>query len=307
MGSGGYGGDGTEGGGADSHAGFPETDWARLAAIRAQAAAEKDGGARAGGGGDGNGAPQRAPEMDGALRAYWSPVYAYIRRTGKNRADAEELTQEFVRQVVLGRSLFARADADKAKFRTFLRAALRNFLVDMATSKAAKARHLERSISADVGTRGGVVSGGVGFPEPAENDDPDLAFDRQWAAGLLTAALDRTKAHCDRSGLVDHWRLFEMAYIEPLRRGTGLVDGGGTPAGEGAGSMGSGGGGHAGHAAAMGLDPSKAESMVQTVRRVFKRTFRAVVAETVKEGGGEDRVEEEIRYVFAALGLAAGG
>ena len=248
--------------------------------------------------------------MDEALRAYWSPVYAYIRRTGKSRADAEELTQEFVRQVVLGRGLFARADSEKAKFRTFLRAALRNFLVDMATSKAAKARHLERPMGGDGG-------GGGEFPEPSEADDPDLAFDRQWAAGLLTTALARTKGHCEQSGMQDHWRLFEAAYIEPLRRGAGMG------AVAGAGMV----GGHAGLAAAMGLDPTKAESMVQTVRRVFRRTFRSVVAETVKEsaagsgvGGGEgggttgavgavgaERVEEEIRYIFAALGLAAGG
>lgn len=249
--------------------------------------------------------------MDAALRAYWSPVYAYIRRTGKSRADAEELSQEFVRQVVLGRGLFARADSEKAKFRTFLRAALRNFLVDMATSKAAKARQLERPLGG-----GGVGTGGA-FPEPSESDDPDLAFDRQWAAGLLTTALDRTKAHCEQSGMRDHWRLFELAYIEPLRLGAGVVGpgaakAGAVPATEGV--VGAGVGGHAGQAAALGLDPSKAESMVQTVRRVFRRTFRAVVAETVKAsgggGGGEgwsERVEEELRDVCAALGLAGAG
>jgi len=266
--------------------------------------------------------------MDEALRAYWSPVYAYIRRTGKSRADAEELTQEFVRQVVLGRGLFARADSEKAKFRTFLRAALRNFLVDMATSKAAKARQLERPTGGD-----GV---GGGFPEPAETDDPDLAFDRQWAAGLLSAALDRTRGHCEQSGMYDHWRLFEAAYIEPLRRGAWVPthtpapnpapnptpssgpDVSSPPPGVPASEVvvGASMTGHAGQALAMGLDPSKAESMVQTVRRVFRRNFRAVVAETVKETGeaggagpssGTDRVEEEIRYVFKALGLVSGG
>src|SRR5689334_18689682 len=64
------------------------------------------------------------------LRAYWSPVYAFIRHKGYSQHDAADLTQEFLSEVVLGRNLLVKADPARGRFRAFVKSALRNFLID---------------------------------------------------------------------------------------------------------------------------------------------------------------------------------
>src|SRR6059058_4056271 len=70
--------------------------------------------------------PQAGQALERLCRAYWYPLYAYVRRKGHAVADAEDLTQEF----------FARLLEDKlvgqyrreGKFRSFLLASLEHFL-----------------------------------------------------------------------------------------------------------------------------------------------------------------------------------
>src|SRR5213595_3871737 len=52
---------------------------------------------------------------------YWKPVYKYVRlRWNASREDAEDLTQDFFVQA-FDRSTLERFDADRARFRTFVR------------------------------------------------------------------------------------------------------------------------------------------------------------------------------------------
>ena len=39
--------------------------------------------------------------MEGLIRDYWSPVYAYLRRRGHETAAAEDLTQEFFTVLII--------------------------------------------------------------------------------------------------------------------------------------------------------------------------------------------------------------
>ncbi|MBY0311649.1 MAG: sigma-70 family RNA polymerase sigma factor [Phycisphaerales bacterium] len=68
--------------------------------------------------------------LEQLLRAYWAPVYAFIRRQGYSGHDASDLTQEFLSQVVIGRDMVGRANPERGRFRAFLKQALRNFLID---------------------------------------------------------------------------------------------------------------------------------------------------------------------------------
>src|SRR5262245_28605206 len=49
-------------------------------------------------------------DMEILLRAYWSPVYAFIRKKGYGYHDAADLTQEFLAEVLVGRDLIGKAD-----------------------------------------------------------------------------------------------------------------------------------------------------------------------------------------------------
>lgn len=237
-------------GSSDAHHDFPKTDWTRLLA------------ARSGGG-----------ALDDAVRVYWSPVFAYLRRSGLASADAEDLTQDFMTTVVLGRDLIGRADPQRARFRTFLKASLRNFLTDYHKSPTARERRTAKPL-------GLPADAPNAFPEPAATDTADDAFDRQWAAALIDMALRRGEAYCEQAGMQTHWKLFRASTVDPLS-GTASAP----PQAE--------------LAVQFGIEPSRAIEMIQTARKVFRRMFKATVAETVAEG---EQVDDELKRVLAAIG-----
>src|SRR5262245_55526211 len=76
-----------------------------------------------------------AAALERVCRTYWYPIYAFIRRRGSDQHEAEDLTQGFF-AFVLEKESLKKVDRGKGKFRTFLLAALTNFLAN----EIAKAR-----------------------------------------------------------------------------------------------------------------------------------------------------------------------
>ena len=62
-------------------------------------------------------------------RAYWYPLYAFIRRRGHDPEAAQDLTQEFFARL-LEADFLAGVDRSKGKFRAFLLAACTHFLAN---------------------------------------------------------------------------------------------------------------------------------------------------------------------------------
>ena len=62
-------------------------------------------------------------------RAYWRPLYTFVRRRGYPEEEAKDLTQDFF-VMLLERDVIARVDRERGRFRTFLLVTLRNFLAD---------------------------------------------------------------------------------------------------------------------------------------------------------------------------------
>ena len=88
----------------------------------------------------------RYKEALGTLcQTYWFPLYAYLRRQGHNRNQAEEYTQAFFTQLLEKRGLRL-ADSSRGKFRSFLLAALKNFLADERDRALARKRGGGRKI-----------------------------------------------------------------------------------------------------------------------------------------------------------------
>src|SRR6266568_7992089 len=70
---------------------------------------------------------------------YWYPLYAYLRRRGYPRDQAQDLTQEFFIRV-LEKHYIERADRNKGRFRTFLLSSLTYFLSDEVDRRQALKR-----------------------------------------------------------------------------------------------------------------------------------------------------------------------
>ena len=130
-----------------------------------------------------------ATALEALCRAYWYPLYAYVRRCGHSPPDAQDLTQEFFARL-LEHNWIARADRHKGRFRSFLLMALKRFLAN----EWDKARTLKRGgqvrlISLRLDTAETRYS-----QEPADTSTPEQVFEKQWALALLESVLNQLRA-----------------------------------------------------------------------------------------------------------------
>lgn len=129
------------------------------------------------------------------ISAYWYPLYAYARRRGVTKTDAEDLIQSYFTHLLDGNRL-QQATQERGRFRSFLLAALRNFLANQWRSQAAQKRG------------GGVQFVSLDFSqaedryaqEPVDCETPQQLFDRRWAITLMDNALGRVQQLYERSG-----------------------------------------------------------------------------------------------------------
>src|SRR6266496_1059046 len=73
--------------------------------------------------------PQAAEALECLCRAYWYPLYVFVRRQGYNAEDAQDLTQDFFSRF-LEKNYFAMVARERGKLRTFLLRSLKNFLIN---------------------------------------------------------------------------------------------------------------------------------------------------------------------------------
>jgi RNA polymerase sigma-70 factor (ECF subfamily) len=136
--------------------------------------------------------PQSHESLESLCRAYWEPIYAFIRRTGKTQHDAEDLTQRFFMHLFEDNRL-RYAKPEKGKFRFFLQQSIKNFLIDDWRRKPAPERQ-GRMIEVDA------EQGENRYQlERADQLDPEKIFQRVWARKVLELAMARLKAEYEAS------------------------------------------------------------------------------------------------------------
>ena len=139
--------------------------------------------------------PQSDHALEELCRAYWFPLYAYVRRRGHTKEDAEDLTQAFFARF-LARNYLEGLSAERGRFRAFLLASLKNFLANewdktQRQKRGGDAPHLSLDWqTADTQFQFAATG------EPS----PDKAFDREWAVALLGKVIERLRAECAAEG-----------------------------------------------------------------------------------------------------------
>lgn len=216
--------------------------------------------------------------LEHLLRMYWGPVYAFIRRQGYGGHDASDLTQDFLAQVVIGRDIVGKADPSRGRFRSFLKQALRNFLIDQHRTH----RH----------SKGGILGPG-GLPTlPLPDDDRHIddrafseelsrEFDREWAATIVQLTIQRCEDAARREGLQSHWEAFAANILQPTLYRSQPIE-----LEELAKRVGA-------------ADATQVSNMLQTMKRRFRRTLREVVGETV---ASPQQIEEELAELRGFIG-----
>lgn len=214
---------------------------------------------------------EAAGALENLCRAYWYPLYAYVRRRGHSPHEAQDLTQEFFSRLLAGEGL-AGVDRSKGKFRSFLLAAMNHLLANEYRRSRTQKRGggaLHFSLDAIAAEeRYGV--------EPVDQLSPDMLFERRWAETLLdrvVATLHEEWDARERTQRFDDLKVF-------------LLDARGTVSLEEVASR-------------LEVNVSTIKSAVQKLRRRYRDLFLEEIAQTVAR---PEDVEDEVRRLFQALG-----
>ncbi|MBX3744761.1 MAG: sigma-70 family RNA polymerase sigma factor [Verrucomicrobiae bacterium] len=215
--------------------------------------------------------PGAADAIETLCRAYWYPLYAYVRRHGHSPADAEDLTQEFFARLIRKKHLRL-ADPERGRFRTFLLTSLRHFLFnEWARARTGKRGRGHAVVPLDPRTAESLYANDV-----EEGPSPEALYDRRWAVTLLERSLRELRERYASAGKAE---LFEV-----LKASVWGAKGS-APYGE--------------LATRLGMSEGAVKVAVHRLRRRFRDLLRTEVGRTV---GHPDQVDGELRDLMAALG-----
>lgn len=198
-------------------------------------------------------------------RRCWYPIYAYVRRSGLAAHDAEDATQGFFHHL-LTRDLMAQARRDRGRFRSFLLGCLKHYLGNEWQKSRAQRRgghltavHLD-GLEAEERYR---------VESAALSTDGEIAFDQEWANGVLEEAVGRLRAEQGDAERFEHLlpALLGAENRDSLMQSTGMNEG-------------------------------ALKVAIHRLRRRYRELLRQVVADTVES---EAEVEVELAYLVACL------
>jgi RNA polymerase sigma-70 factor (ECF subfamily) len=214
--------------------------------------------------------PDRMAALTALCQGYWYPLYAFVRRQGRDRQQAEDLTQDFFARL-LEKNTLSSVQPEHGRFRSFLLASLKNFLAnDWDRAHAAKRGGNYSIISWD----DQAVEDRY-LREPSHNATPEKLFEQTWALTLIQTVLDRLKkeyADADKN------QLFDAIHAS-------LSDEGGA-------------GTYSEIAAKLNMTESAVKMSVLRMRRRFGDLLRTEIAQTLPDAR---EVEEELRHLFTCL------
>jgi len=230
---------------------FPNTRWSVVMAARQRPS------------------PESAAALEAICRAYWYPLYAYIRRYGHSPHDAQDLTQEFFCRLLEKRWLDA-ADRDKGKLRTFLIVALKKFM-----SKEWRRASAQRRSSGHAHLQFDTVFAESRYAADSHSLAPDETFDQQWALTLLDLTMNRLRVEFAAADKLDAFEVLKSC----LTAERGTID-------------------YAAVANRLGVADGAARVTVHRLRKRFREIYREELSQTLADDADLDA---EMRHLAAAL------
>jgi RNA polymerase sigma factor (sigma-70 family) len=202
-------------------------------------------------------------------RAYWQPLYAFVRRCGYPVEEAQDLTQEFFARL-LEKHYLTRADPARGRFRSFLLSSMKHFLADEYDRQHAQKRGQHATLQIEF-----YFAEPMQNWEPRDDETPEKAFERAWALALLsrvTAQLRESFAREGHASQFDCLKQFlpgtdgDFSYAEAARR--------------------------------LGRSEGAAKVAVHRLRRRYREVLYREIAHTVLDSVD---IGSEIRYLLQVL------
>lgn len=206
-------------------------------------------------------------------RLYAYPLYAFARREGLAVPDAQDAVQGFLSRLMVGDRLGG-VRPEGGRFRSYLLAGFRNFVVSQHRHDVAQSRRPEAGM---------VFLDGLDPEqrlalEPVTSFSPETEYDRRCALSLIESVQEEMRRDYESRGQSE---LFHHL----LRHLTDELDSES----------------HAEAAARLGRDPGTIRNAMVGFRSRFNRLFRERVSATL-DGDDAHQVDEEIRHLHQALG-----
>lgn len=218
--------------------------------------------------------PTREASIDGVLRRYWTPLYAFVRSNGRSQEDANDLVQGFVTDVILGRNLLANADPDRGRFRSLLFRSISNYMRD-EHRKASSTKRRPR----DAGIHS-LDDSESHFEAVSRDMAPERSFVTHWVAAVIRGALARTRNDLESRDRHEDWTILNERIVKPMVDGTNP-----TP--------------YQDLVSRLQLrDTSQAANMLVVAKRSFARAITEEIGETLQD---KEDVESEIRDLLRLL------
>ena len=206
-------------------------------------------------------------------QTYWGPLYSFVRSRGYTVHDAQDLTQSFFGYLI-EHKIYARADRQRGRFRSFLLASLKNFLADVSDRE----RTLKHGGGQDFLPlhEEQIKEAESLFQNHRGASTEDQIFDRSWAEALVTAGLERLSADYKseaKEKLFNELRIFLTSGADPPPTYAEL-------------------------AVRLSIAESTLRSHVTRLRARYREALRAEVRRTVDT---EAQVDEELHELLRVL------
>jgi RNA polymerase sigma factor (sigma-70 family) len=201
------------------------------------------------------------------LALYWKPVYCMIRRLwGKGNEEAKDLAQEFFTRIVLEGSLVQKYDRQRGSFRVFVKAAVGNFMRDVAKS----ARRQKRGGDAKM-LSFQIEDEDLAAIEPEDSGlSPEEAFDEAWRGLVIDRAFELMKRRLAKEGKEVYFEVFSRYDLETAGPEISYKIIGDE----------------------LGLDAHSVKNYLTRARDEYKRAVTDVISEYVE---GEEEIGRELR------------
>lgn len=213
---------------------------------------------------------ESAKALSDLCSIYWRPVYTFVRRSGYDQDQAQDLTQGFF-AVLLEKHYLRDADQSRGRFRSFLLTAVKHFLAnEWDRAHALKRGGAQCPISIDA-----VEAEAWRQPVAVDRSTPESLFERHWAESLLDQVMIKLSAEFASKGkaeLFDRLKIFltgdsAAANYEAL-------------------------------AEELGTTAGALRIAVHRMRRSYRDLLRAEIAETVST---PEEIDGELQFLVSAL------
>src|SRR5262245_9910586 len=158
--------------------------------------------------------PGATAALETLCRAYWYPLYAFVRRKGHSPHDAQDLTQAFFERMMEKRFLQA-VDCNKGKFRSFLLACLNHFLAkDWRDGHTLKRGGAVTFLPLDTAAYDERLAA-----ETPSTLPPEDLYDRQWALAVLDQAMSSVEREMTAAGKANVFAAIKPFLVESTTDG----------------------------------------------------------------------------------------